>query len=58
MCNLSDSIEQKGIEKALLRSIQNLMKNLKLSIEQAMTALGVPEADREKYAKMIKLQNK
>ena len=58
MCNLSDSIEQKGIEKALLRSIQNLMKNLKLSIEQAMTALEVPEADREKYAKMIKLQNK
>ena len=30
------------------------MKNLKLSIEQAMIILEVPEADRKKYADMLK----
>ena len=59
MCNLSDGIEQKGIEKNTIQSIQNLMKNLKLSIEQAMTALEVPEVKRKKYADMTlkKLKN-
>ena len=50
MCNLSNGIEQ----KAILQDIQNLMKNLKLSLEQAMTALEVPETERKKYADMIK----
>ena len=50
--------EAEGIEKNTMQSIQNLMKNLHLSLEQAMTALEVPEAEKEKYANMIKLQNK
>lgn len=62
MCNLSDGIERKGIEvgeergtkKTKLQDIQNLMKNLKLSMEQAMTALEVPEAEQEKYAYILK----
>lgn len=58
MCNLSDGIEQKGIEigkeKNMLQSIQNLMKNMKISMEQAMAILEVPEVDKEKYTKMIK----
>ncbi len=58
MCNLSDGIERKGEEKGTkktkLQDIQNLMKNLKLSMEQAMTALEVPEAEQEKYADMLK----
>lgn len=70
MCNLSDGIERQGIEigkeigegigeergtkKTKLQDIQNLMKNLKFSMEQAMAALEVPEADREKYAAMLK----
>jgi len=58
MCNLSDGIEKKGIEigtkTTKLQDIQNLMKNLKLSMEQAMTALEVPETEKEKYADMLK----
>ena len=65
MCNLSEGIEQRGIQKGIqkgiqtgiqkgrmderLESIQNLMKNLKFSIEQAMTALGIPEDEWETY---------
>ena len=70
MCNLSDGIERKGIEirkeisegigeergtkNTKLQDIQNLMKNLQLSLEQAMTVLEVPEAERKKYADMLK----
>ncbi len=61
MCNLSEGIEQRGIQKGIqtgiqkgrmdgrLEAIQNLMKNLKFSIEQAMTALGIPEDEWETY---------
>ena len=57
MCNLSEGVEQRGIQKGIqtgiqkgrLESIQNLMKNLKFSIEQAMTALGIPEDEWETY---------
>lgn len=56
MCNLSEGIEQRGIQKGRvegqLESIQNLMKNLKLSMEQAMTALGIPETEWETYRKL------
>ena len=42
-------------EKNTIQSIQNLMKNLHLSLEQAMAVLEVPETDREKYADMLKV---
>ncbi len=46
--------EEKGTKKTKLQDIQNLMKNLKFSMEQAMTALEIPEAEKEKYADMLK----
>lgn len=49
MCNLSEGIEQRGIQKERLNSIQNLMKNLKLPLEQAMAALGIPKDEWETY---------
>ena len=65
MCNLSEGIEQRGIQEGRLEgqletrqeSIQNLMKNLKLSMEQAMTALGIPETEWETYRKLNKTHN-
>ena len=65
MCNLSEGIEQRGIQKGRLEgqletrqeSIQNLMRNLKFSIEQAMTALGIPETEWETYRKLNKTHN-
>lgn len=62
MCNLSKGVEEKGIaigiererEAGTLRSIQNLMETLKLTAEQAMAALKVPDSDQEKYAGMLK----
>lgn len=58
MCNLSKGVEEKGIAKGIetgtLRAIQNLMETLKLTAEQAMTALKVPDSEQEKYASMLK----
>ena len=66
MCNLSKGVEERGIaiglergmerglEAATLNAIRNLMETLKLTAEQAMEALKVPEEEKVKYAGMLK----
>lgn len=62
MCNLSKGVEKRGIaiglergmETGTLNAIQNLMETLKLTAEQAMEALKVPEEEKIKYAGMLK----
>ena len=58
VCNLSKGIEEKGIaigmERERVRAIENLMDTLKLTAEQAMAALKVPETERLKYADRLK----
>ena len=64
MCNLSDGVEemgikkgiQKGIEQNTIASIKSLIETLKLTAEEAMNALKVPDSDREKYFSMSKQQ--
>ena len=65
MCNLSQSIEQRGIEigeqrgieigeqRALIDALNALISNMGLSRERAMEVLNIPEAQREKYASLI-----
>ena len=45
--------QQKGIEMTRIASIQSLMKNLNLSIEEAMEALSIPTHDYEQYINLI-----
>jgi hypothetical protein len=40
-------------EEANIKTIKNLMKNMQLSLEEAMDAIGVQGEDREKYAKIL-----
>ena len=58
MCNLSKGIEEKGIEKGIrkgvLVSIQNLMESMDWSMEQAMKALKIPEAEQPIYANTLR----
>lgn len=54
MCNLSKGVEEKGIEIGTLRAIQNLMETLKMTAEQAMAALKVPDSEKGKYSNMLK----
>ena len=45
---------ERGMETGTLNAIRNLMETLKLTAEQAMEALKVPEAEKAKYAGMLK----
>ena len=53
MCEVLDRVEAKGeakgIDKARLESIKNLMKNVGWTIQQAMDALGIPKSEQSKY---------
>lgn len=69
VCNLSKGVEEKGIaigmergiergmergmEAGMLQAIKNLMDTLKMTAEQAMAALKVPENERLKYASKL-----
>ncbi len=45
---------ERGLEIGTLNAIRNLMETLKLTAEQAMEALKVPEEDKIKYVGMLK----
>ena len=60
MCNLSQGVMKKGLEKGraegILSSIKNLIKNMGVSVEQAMSLLEVPEVERQKYMDLLNQQ--
>jgi flagellar biosynthesis/type III secretory pathway protein FliH len=68
MCNLSEGVRDEGIEIGLERGleigraegreekallIKNLMETMNWSLQQAINALKIPEADRAYYANAI-----
>jgi len=56
MCNLSKGVREKGRIDGILSSIKGLMETMNFSIEQAMAALKVPEAERQKYMDLLEKQ--
>ncbi len=54
MCNLSKGVMEKGVEKGLVASIESLMRKLKMTADQAMDALSIPENEQPKYKELIK----
>ena len=57
MCNYSDFVENRGIKKGRkegkAEALVNLMDSLKLSIEQAMNSLKIPESEWDEYRKLV-----
>ena len=47
---------QEGFRIGVVFSLRNLMKNMTLTKEQAMEALGIPESEREGYAKELMME--
>lgn len=45
-----------GAAQNMLISIRNLMESMNWTVEQAMTALKVPDADRPKYLERLSKQ--
>ena len=52
--HVAENARKDGLQQGTLQSIQNLIKNMGLSVERAMTVLGISEADQPKYAEMLK----
>ena len=48
MCRAFEEVREQGREQAQLADIKKLMKNLKMSAQQAMEVLEIPSTDREK----------
>ena len=53
-CNLSEAIEERGINKGILRSIQSILKKTPLSADQAMDLIDIPESERAKFWVTVK----
>lgn len=49
-----DDGNYEGIEKGIAESIRNIMDSLKMTMEQAMDVLKVPEGERQKYMDLLK----
>ena len=45
---------KEGIKKGKTEDIVNLMKKLKMTIEQALDALGISESEWDDYRKLVK----
>lgn len=54
VCNLSKGVEENGIKKGILVSIQNLMESMDWTAEQAMKALKIPETEQAIYVNNLK----
>jgi len=60
MCNLSKGVMEKGMEKGItatnLSVIKNLMQNLGITTKQAVTLMGVPEEEQQRYLELLEKQ--
>ena len=57
MCNLSDSVEergiQKGIQQANAKGLAALMESLSISLDEAMKMLKIDSSEREMYIQLV-----
>lgn len=53
MCNLSEVVEEKGRREGQLLLLKNLIKNMKMPVEQAFATLEIPERDRQEYCRLL-----
>lgn len=46
MCRAMEEMRKEAVAEELLKTLRNLMKNLGLTAEQALAAMGVSETDK------------
>ena len=69
MCNLGEGIAERamaegeargeviGMEKERLVALKRIIKNMKLTAEQAMNALEIPMSERKRYTSLLESGN-
>ena len=53
---LAQGVEQgisQGVSQGITISLRNLMKNKNFTLEDSMSALGIPPSEKEKYAALL-----
>lgn len=53
MCNLSEGVEKRAKNEERLKNLRSLIKNMKISAEQAMNALNIPISERSYYEELL-----
>ena len=53
MCKVMEDMRNKNTKQVMEKNILSIMKNLKLTVEQAMDALSVPQAQRKMHAGLV-----
>ena len=56
MCKVMEDMRNENTKQVMTNNIRNIMKNLKLTVEQAMDALSVPQSQREMYAGLVETE--
>lgn len=56
MCNLSDGVEMRGIDKGMMQALLGYIKKMKVSIEAALEDLDIAENNRAKYSTLLREQ--
>lgn len=52
MCNLSEGVEQKGIQRGIFKSLTNLMDTMNWTAQEAMDALKIEE-EEPRYIELL-----
>lgn len=50
---IAEKARNEGIDLTIVKSIRNLMKNMKLSAQQAMDAMKIPAEEQAKYVALL-----
>lgn len=57
MCNLSDSVEERGIQKGMQQAnakrLAALMKKMSVSFDKAIEILEIDPSEREMYKQLV-----
>ncbi len=53
MCKVMEDMRNEEAKRTRVIDIENLMKDLKLTVEQAMDALSIPQSQRSTYAGLV-----
>ena len=53
MCKGIEEMRKETADRVLLQTMRNIMDTLKLTAEQALDAMKIPDADREKYLERL-----
>jgi hypothetical protein len=53
VCKIAEGIYNEGRELAIVTAIQNMMTDLLISAEQAMSVMRIPEEERGRYLEKV-----